>query len=209
MDASFIPVEVVPSETPFGLDQLRRSYKSALSASAAIAAAPAVGTADETFPNMFLMPVSTPESAESATRIDLLYMGCMNGAAGSPVLPAVRHSSSTAVQSATSRCALVGLNPFGDFTLTFYALTSEATFFSYNAAGTTGTVADPAGDPIIITLSQTDCAFLAGGTWEEFVANYFVIRVTDTIESVEVVPGKYWQNTERKIKYYAQPIFGS
>ena len=93
MDASFIPVEIVPSKTPFGLDQLRRSYKTALSAEAAIAAAPAVGTADEVFPNMFLMPISTPESAESATRIDLLYMGIFG-----EDLPASKHDSDTVVR---------------------------------------------------------------------------------------------------------------
>jgi hypothetical protein len=79
MDASFKPIEIVPSKTPFGLDQLRRSYKTALSATAAIAAAPTVGTADETFPTMFLMPITTPESAASATRIDLTYMGIFGG----------------------------------------------------------------------------------------------------------------------------------
>src|SRR5580765_5231092 len=131
MDASFIPVEVVPSKTPFGLDQLRRSYKTALSAEDAIAAAPAIGTADEVFPFMFLMPISTPESAESATRIDLNYMGCMrdDGAeVPQPILPAQKHDDNTAVQSVSASKLSSGLTLASPATLQYYAPSNALTY---------------------------------------------------------------------------------
>ncbi len=208
MDSSFIPIEVVPSKTPFGLDQLRRSYKTSLSASEAIAACPAVGAADDQFPFMFLMPINTPESAESATRVDLVYMGCFASPLDDGNLPAPKSIFGTSVQSANSQCAIVGLSPNQPFTLQYYSKTTTYVFFSYLDAGTVGTAPDPIGDPIPITLGFNDCSFIGGGTLAEFVENFFVINTTDVITSEEIVPGKYWLNTEVKTKYYAQPIFG-
>src|SRR5882724_10902055 len=104
MDPSFIPIETVPSKTPFGLDQLRRSYKTSKSAEDAIAAAPNVGDADEVFPKMFLMPITTPEPAATATRVDLIYQGCMKtDGDGNPILPAQKHEDDDAVLSASSK----------------------------------------------------------------------------------------------------------
>src|SRR4029077_4071122 len=121
MDPSFIPVEVVPSKTPFGLDQLRRSYKTALSAEDAIAAAPAAGTADEVFATMFLMPISTPESAESATRVELVYMGTFDG-----TLPAQKASTSAQVASATTNTssAIFPATATNPATVQFYSISN-------------------------------------------------------------------------------------
>lgn len=193
MDPSFIPIETVPSKTPFGLDQLRRSYKTALSAEAAIAAAPNVGDVDEVFPFMFLMPISTPESAESATRIDLVYMGCLGGES-SPVLPDSKHDSDDAVMSATSGRPRSGVTPTSPMTAQYYAPTSQITYISYGAPGIID--ADPpAGSPRIITIVMGDATF--SGTPGEIVANFFVTQLITTRQSVEIVPGKYWQNVSK------------
>ena len=137
MDSSFIPVEVVPSVTAYGLEQLRRSYKTALSAEAAVAAAPLVGEPDEVFPNMFLVNVSTPESAESATRIDLLYMGCLRGDEGVPILPNEKTDYGTAVQSATSSKNSYGATLNSPATLQYYAPSIALSYISFEGPGTT------------------------------------------------------------------------
>jgi hypothetical protein len=198
MDPSFIPVEVVPSKTPFGLDQLRRSYKTSLSAEDAIAAAPAVGTADETFATMFLMPISTPESAESATRIDLVYQGTFTGD-----LPAIKHSLSDGVASATSYTSsvifpAVAASPAS---VQYHAHTSQITLI--NDSDTSAEVCpDPAAvtvdDLITWTLSteQPASSFPDIAAW--LLENAFVQRAIENITSDEIVPGQYYQITKRK-----------
>lgn len=216
MDSSFIPVEVVPSKTPFGLDQLRRSYKTALSAEEAIAAAPAVGDADEVFPFMFLMPISTPESAESATHIDLVYQGCIaddGGEPAAPILPAIKHSLSDAVASATTytSSAIFPAVATVPGSLEYHAHTSIIVIFS--VADTSSEVCpDPAAvtvdDLITWTLAATQPASSFSGIAAWLLANAFVQRVIETITSDEVVPGHYWQITKRKITQlypYAPP----
>jgi hypothetical protein len=213
MDPSFIPVEVVPSKTPFGLDQLRRSYKTALSAEAAIAAAPAVGAVDEVFPCMFLMPITTPERAESATRIDLLYMGTIQftgtGVEGDPfvpVLPDQKTEYNTAVQSATSSKLNTGLTLASPATLQYYAPTSQLTYFTFGAPGTTQAPA-PDGSPIPITLTISDTTYSSGGGIQSSIDALFTLQVISTIDSTEIVPGQYWQNVARTQKLYSPWIF--
>jgi hypothetical protein len=207
MDPSFIPVEVVPSKTPFGLDQLRRSYKTALSAEAAIAAAPAVGAVDEVFPCMFLMPISTPESAESATRIDLLYMGTIQftgtGVEGDPflpVLPAQKHDADDAVQSASSSRSNDGRVASSPLTVQFYAPASTLSYFSFGAAGTIQ--ADDPTDAIkIITLTVADTTMTIGTiSLQALVDAFFSEQIIETHQSTEIVPGQYWQNVSKKTK---------
>ena len=193
MDASFKPIEIVPSSTAFGLDQLRRSYKTALSATAAIAAAPAVGTADETFPNMFLVPISTPESAESATRVDLVYMGTFGS-----TLPAQKHDSGDAVQSASSSWGSGGAT-IGTVSVQFYAPQNTLTYFSYLGVGT-DEAADPTGDPQIITVTAGSGTFAPGTTIATLATSYFSSQIVHSLDSSEIVPGKYWQNVSRKTK---------
>ena len=206
MDASFIPIETVPSKTPFGLDQLRRSYKTALSAEDAIAAAPAVGAADEVFPCMFLMPISTPESAESATRIDLLYMGCIaftgTGVEGDPFLPVLpdqKHEDQDQVQSANSSKGNAGQVLSSPITAQYYAPSSVLTWFTFGARGVKGTAADPDRPIAIITVTIGDSTFsFDTANIDTLIATFFSSQITDSIDSQEIVPGQYWQNTERK-----------
>jgi hypothetical protein len=207
MDPSFIPVEVVPSKTPFGLDQLRRSYKTALSAEDAIAAAPNVGDPDEVFPFMFLMPISTPESAEAATRIDLVYMGFMrDDGEGNPALSAPKTEYGSAVQSATSSKLNTGATLASPATLQYYAPSSAYTYFSYLAPG--GTEApEPPGSPIPITLTISDTSYSSGGGIQSSIDALFIQQIISTIDSTEIVPGQYWQNAARKTKGYSPWIF--
>jgi hypothetical protein len=206
MDPSFIPVEVVPSKTPFALDQLRRSYKTPLLAEAAIAAAPNVGDADEAFPFMFLMPISTPESAESATRIDLVYMGCLRDDGAAPILPAQKTDNNTAVQSATSSKLNTGGTLASPATLQYYAPQSVLTYFSFGAPGTTE-APEPTGNPVPITLTISDTTYSSGGGIQSSIDALFTLQIISTLESTEIVPGQYWQNVARKQKTYSPWIF--
>jgi hypothetical protein len=202
MDASFIPIETVPSKTPFGLDQLRRSYKTALSAEDAIAAAPSVGEADESFPNMFLMPITTPESAESATRIDLVYMGSLQGAEGDPTLPAQKHDADTAVQSSSSSRASDGRTATSPVTIQYYAPTTTLSYFSFGAPGT-DIVDDPTDDAQIISVVVGDLSLTIGSVGvQELVDAFFTSQILETHSSSEIVPGQYWQNQSQKLKNY-------
>jgi hypothetical protein len=213
MDSSFIPVQVVPSKTPFGLDQLRRSYKTALSAEDAIAAAPAVGDADEVFANMFLMPISTPESAESATRIDLVYTGSLSGDEGDPDLPAIKHSLSDAIASATTytSSAIFPAVATVPASVSYHAHTSVITLFSI--ADTSAEVCpDPAAVTVDDLVSWTLAAEQPASSFPDIAAwllsAAFVQRVIETINSDEIVPGQYWQITKRKVTQlypYAPP----
>ncbi len=204
MDPSFTPVAVTPSKTPFGLDQLMRTFKTSLSAESAIAAAPAVGTVDETFPFMFLMPISAPESSESATKIDLVYMGClMDDGEGGPLLPDQKHDSDDAVQSATSSKGNAGQTATPPITVQFYAPTNSLTYFSYLAAGS-AVAADPSADIKVITLTIADLTLFVGdGTANGILTAFFSVQIIETHQSTEVVPGKFWQNTSKKVKSYS------
>jgi hypothetical protein len=213
MDPSFIPVDVTPSKTPFALDQLRRSYKTALSAEDAIAAAPAVGTADEVFPCMFLMPISAPESAASATHIDLLYMGCIaftgtgeDGDPFLPVLPDQKHDSSNAVMSASSSKNKAGVVLTSPATIQYYAPINQLSYFSYLAPGTLE-ADDPTDAPILITYSVGDTSFNPSGGIGDLVSQFFSPLRTATRTATEIVPGKFWQNTSQKTNTLSPWLF--
>lgn len=203
MDASFIPIAVTPSKTPFSLDQLVRTYKTSLSATAAMAAAPAVGTADETYPNMFLMPVSTPESAESATRIDLVYMGCFDGDEGDPTLPAIKHSLERSVATATTYTSSAIFPAVADVpaSVQYYQPASAIVVLSI-----TSTSAEVCPDPDAIVvgdlISWTLAAEQPASSFPEIAAfllsDAFVQNIVETSNAEEIVPGEYWQITKRK-----------
>ncbi len=200
-----------PGQPQYGLATLTERYKvqnddgSQITAAAVLVdgGVPQIGDAHPDYSAMFCTDRHCAETGESASALDIIYTGIL----GSD-LPPPKSIFGTSIQTATSQCAIVGLNPTQPFTLQFYSKITTYTFISYLVPGTTGTAPDPVGDPIPITLGFNDCSFIAGGTLAEFVANFFVINITDVITSEEIVAGQYWLNTEVKTKYYAQPIFG-
>lgn len=203
MDASFIPIEVVPSRTPFGLDQLRRTYKTSLSAAAAIAAAPAVGTVDETFAFMFLMPINTPESAESATRVDLVYQGCLSGDE-TPTLPAVKHDSDNPVTTATTytSSAIFPAVATVPASVQYHAHANQISCFSQTET-TTEEPDAPAAITVDDFITWTLAAEQPAGSFPDIqlwlLNNAFVQYVVESVQATEIVPGQYWQITKRKV----------
>ena len=62
---------------------------------------------------------------------------------------------------------------------------------------------DPSGDPTPISIVTNDVAYSPGTVgFDSALDFYFSVTDTDTIDSQELVPGKFWQNTETKTKYY-------
>ncbi len=199
-----------PGQQQFGLDTFTEHYKCDATADVVLtdASVPELGAAHPDYETMFVTARYCTETSESASALDLTYTGTFKDATVDFSLPAPKNTYGTALQTATSQCAIVGLSPNQPFTLQYYSKTTTYVFFTYLSAGTTGTSPDPIGDPVPIILSFNDCSFIGGGTLAEFVANFFVVRTSDVITSEEIVPGKFWLNTEVKTKYYAQPIFG-
>ncbi len=200
-----------PGQPQYGLATLTETYKvqnddgSQITAAAVLVdgSVPQLGDAHPDYAGMFCTDRYCAETGDSASALDVTYMGILG-----MDLPTPKSTFGTTIQTATSQCAIVGLSPSQPFTLQFYAKTTTYAFISYLVPGTSGTAPDPVGDPIPITLGFNDCSFIGGGTLAEFVANFFVINITDVITSEEIVAGQYWLNTEVKTKYYAQPIFG-
>ncbi len=199
MDASFTPIEVVPSKTPFGLDQLRRSYKTSLSAEAAIAAAPNVGDPDETFATMFLLSATTPESSESATRVDLVYMGTFSGE-----LPDPKNATGNPVQTATTYTDSAIFPAVATVPASLQYHAHETSIVEFSTSDTSAT--DPP-DPPAITIddliSWTLAAEQPAGSFPAIQAyllsDAFVQRIVATENADEVVPAnQYFQITKRK-----------
>jgi hypothetical protein len=206
MDASFIPQDVVPGKTAFGLDQLRRSYKTSLSAQDAVAAAPAKGAVDEEFAFMFLTRVDTPESSTTATRVELTYQGCLAEDEGDPLLPEIQHSSSTQVSSATTASSSIIWPACASqpATLQFFCGTTTIVIVATSDAPSDEPDDPPAvvaSDIITYNLGACDAA---GGTQSAIITwlltNAYVQYVSETTDTQEIVPGQYWRVTKRKVR---------
>jgi hypothetical protein len=156
---------------------------------------------------MFLTDRHCLETGESASALDLVYMGSLTSSGGLPILAARQHQFDGAVQTATSKVSNTGLVTSEPVTVEFGSLVNELSYLSYGAAGT-DVADDPIGDPVIITITAGDTTLSIGLVVSEIIARMFVTQIiTNPIKSKEVVAGKYWQNTSRKIKRYSPWIF--
>jgi hypothetical protein len=198
MDANFIPIETVPARAPFGLDQLRRSYKTSLSAEDAIAAAPDVGDADDSYSSMFLMTNNTSEAGDSATRIDLIYWGSLSG-----VLPDAKHSLDRSVATATTYTSSAIFPLVADVPASVQYYQPASSILVISTDSTSAEVCpDPdaivIGDLITWTLAaeQPASSFPDIAAW--ILANAFVQNIVETTSAEEIVPGEYWQVSKRK-----------
>ena len=206
MDASFDPIETVPGKNAFGLDTLRRSYRTTLSAEDAIAACPDLGTADEVFDKMFLTSATTPEPAGNATRVDLVYTGAIKTVSGDPVLPASKSEDDDSVQSVSSKRTSSGTILTDPVTIQYYAPSKVLTYVSFGGPGAQ-VAADPDEDPRVISYSVGDTAFSIGVVIQEVIDLLFMPQIVHTPRSTEIVPGQYWLNVSRKTKTLSPWIF--
>src|SRR5215471_5112039 len=100
----FSPIESVPGKSEWGLDTLRRSFKTGYAADTAIldTFSPAKYTTDSAnggiHTQMFLTDKTVSESSANASRLDLVYTGLLNGS----VLPPGQHKVNSVLQTSQS-----------------------------------------------------------------------------------------------------------
>ncbi len=205
-----------PGQPQFGLATLTEHYKvqnddgSQITAAAVLndSGVPQVGDAHPDFTYMFVTDRHCAETGESASALDVIYMGCLTGE-GSPDLPVSQTQQTDSVLSATSSKNVVGQATTSPVTVQFYAPTSVLTWITYNAPGVKGTAPDPVNSISIITVTIGDTAFTyTSAGMDELVAAFFTAQLADTLNSVEVVAGgKFWQNTETKVLSLVPYVF--
>ncbi len=193
-----------PGQIQFGLDTFTEHYKCDATADVVLTdgSVPAIGAAHPTYSTMFVTNRYCTETSETASALDLTYMGTLSGS-----LPAQKTDSSTAVQAASSSAARDGRRADPPLSLQFYAPTTTLSYISYTTPGT-DTAPDPTGDIKAITLTVADQAISIGsGTIQDLIDGFFDVQILETHQSTEIVAGQYWQNVSQKVKSYTAFIF--
>ncbi len=193
-----------PGQQQFGLDTFTEHYKCDATADVVLTdgSVPAIGSAHPTYSTMFVTNRYCAETGESASALDLTYMGTLSGS-----LPAQKNDSSTAVQAASSSAASDGRRADPPLSLQFYAPTSTLSYISYGAPGT-DTAPDPTEDIVSITLTVADQAISIGsGIIQDLIDVFFTVQILENHQSTEIVAGQYWQNVSQKVKSYTPFIF--
>lgn len=133
-------------------------------------------------------------------QVDLVYSGKKNGD-----LPPAKHSSGSSVQSASSSRSSTSILTTSPVSIQFYAPTSTLEYISTSP----GTIAAPApsGSPALITWTVGDTTLSISDVISDLVNVFFTVLPTSTIDSTELVPDKYWQNTARTSVGFVPYIF--
>jgi len=211
MAVILIPVGKTPTEPQFGLDTFTEHYKCGSPADIVLTdpTVPQKGDPHPSYPFMFVGDRNIQETSESASALDLVYIGVLkDDGAGNPILPPNRHKYGNSIQTATSNLSVGGQTPASPVTVQFYAQTSELVFHSYLTVGELNTAPNPPRDPELISIVSLDVAFGPGTmVSDQILNNFFSIHTTDVMTSIEIVKdGKFWQNTEVKTVYYGSPF---
>lgn len=125
--------------------------------------------------------------------VTLTYQGKRDG-----ILPPYRHEFGDAIQSASSSWGSAGAS-IGTVSVQFYAPENTLNYLSSPSVGTVE-ADDPTGAIEIITVQSGNSNFAPGTTIANLATNYFSEQIVHTLDSQEMVAGKYWQNTSRKTK---------
>lgn len=194
-----------PTKTQFGLDQLTLEYKSDSPWDVTVvdAGLPKPGDAHSTFAFMFVTDVRLQEAAETACTFDVTYQGAFASSGGNPILRPGQLTTSNPVESSTSTESIGVAGPVTG-SLQFYAQQNELRWVTYLTKGTLNTCPNPTGDPIVISYQMGDTAYSPGSIGiDQYIAMLFQISLSDTLDSEEIVAGKYFANVERKLVYYS------
>jgi hypothetical protein len=199
MAVTLILVGKTPGQTQFGLDTFTEHYKTGTTADLVLtdASVPQKGDAHPSYPFMFVTDRNCQESAELSSGLDLIYTGCLAESDGAPVLPPQQQEFDTAVQSASSSRSAGGQTVTSPITVQYYAPSSNLSYISYNAPGT-ASAPTPIGEPVIMTITCGDATF-SGASTPALIAGWFSILTVETSSSTEIVAGKFWANTARKM----------
>jgi hypothetical protein len=191
-----------PGQVQWGLDTFTEHYKCDATADVVLTdvSVPQIGTAHPDYATMFITSRYCSESSESASALDLVYMGTLSGS-----LPAQKPSSSGAVASATTNTSsaifpAVATNPA---TVQFYAITSTLTWVSDDPAD----ASEPSDPPTIDSLITWDLGFgvspdLCFGDLVTFLlTEAFTQGIIEPPPEIEpIVAGQFYQITKRKTR---------
>ncbi len=198
-----------PNNTQFGLDSFTEIYKCDATADVVLTdpSVPQLASAHPDYPFMFVTSRPCIESGESASALDLIYTGCLlDDGAGNPTLPTAKTDEQMSVQSVSSSKASNGFIMASPATLQYYSPSSVLTYFSYTAPGATS-APTPDTSPVPITLTISDTTYSPGGGIAEAINTLFSLQLISTIESTEIVAGKFWSNVARTNYMYSPFVF--
>ncbi len=147
-----------PGQQQFGLATLTEHYKvqnddgSQITAAAALLAGPQIGDAHPDYATMFCTDRYCSETGESASALDVTYMGTLTGE-----LPPQKPISSGQVASATTNTssAIFPATATNPVTVQFYAQSNTLTFISDDPDD----ASEPTDPPAVTTLISWDLGF--------------------------------------------------
>ncbi len=191
-----------PGQTQFSLDTFTEHYKCDATADVVLTdgSVPAIGAAHPDYATMFVTTRYCTETSESASALDLTYMGTLSGE-----LPAQKRSSSGQVASATTNtsAAIFPVTATNPATVQFYAITNTLSFVSNDP----GDASEPDDPPEITQLITWDLGFglQPGVCTDDLVAflltEAFIQAIIETPSDVEpLVAGQFYQITKRKTR---------
>ncbi len=188
-----------PGQTQFGLDTFTEHYKCDATADVVLTdgSVPAMGSVHPDYAFMFVTARYCSETSESASALDLTYMGCLTGEE-LPNLPSQQHISTQAVMSATSSRGFDGTILTSPLSAQYYAPANKLQWITYSAAGEAGTASNPSADIVPITLTVGDTTYSPTGALSTVINNFFTRLVVGALDTTEIVAGKFWQNGETK-----------
>ncbi len=199
-----------PNNTQFGLDSFTEIYKCDATADVVLtdAGVPAMGSVHPDYSSMFVTARYVNESSESASALDITYMGTLTGE-----LPPQKATSGGQVASATTNTssAIFPSTATNPATVTFYAITNSLSFLTTDPAD----ASEPDDPPEIDDLITWDLGFgvQPGLSKPDLVAflltEAFIQAIIEPQPEIEpVVVGQFYQITKRKtrtLQPYAPP----
>ncbi len=191
-----------PGQTQWGLDTFTEHYKCDATADDVLTdpSVPQIGAAHPDYATMFITSRYCTETSESASALDLVYMGTLT-----EDLPAQKPSSSGQVASATTNTssAIFPSTVTNPATVQFYAITNTLSFVSNDPDD----ASEPTDPPEITALVTWDLGFglQPGLCTDDLVAflltEAFIQGIIETPPDVEpIVAGQFYQITKRKTR---------
>lgn len=201
-----------PVMRQYDLDQFVEHYKTDTDAQTAStdSGVPQKGDAHPGFNFMFVTDRSIQESPGQSASIDITYTGCLtDDGAGHPNVPPAKNDSGIQVMSATANTlgTLTALPQ--PLTVQYYAPFGGKRWYTYGGRATSGYAPGVSQDIGIVSMSSIGNSlftFSPSASEIDIVLDCFYYKYIHDFKDEEVVAGKYWLNTSRKIKTIA-PFF--
>ncbi len=210
MSVTLTLVGKTPGQTQFGLDTFTEHYKCDATADVVLtdSGVPAIGAANPSYSSMFVTARYCRETSESASALDLTYMGTLSGS-----LPAQKPTTGGQVASATTNTssAIFPATATNPATVQFYAISNALSFISTDPEDSD----EPDDPPEITDLITWDLGFgLQPGLSKPDLVDFlltqaFIQGIIESPPDVEpLVSGQFYQITKRKTRTlfpYAPP----